>query len=291
MESITLNAYAKVNLGLDVVGKTENGYHLLRTVMQQIDLYDVLTLEKLPGEAGKIKLETGSEEIPNDSSNLAYKAAESMMQLFDIKDGVRILLDKRIPVAAGMAGGSTDGAAVLKGMNQLFELGCSQERLMEIGVKLGADIPFCIMGNTALAEGIGEKLTPLTVIPDMTLLITKPKLNVSTKYVYQNLHLDTVKHPDTDGILEALQSKDLTKMIQCMGNVLESVTGAEYPIIGELEQSILQEGADGAIMSGSGPTVFGMFADKEAAERAEKAIAAKYPEIFVKAVGVKTTDD
>ena len=290
MQTVTLNAYAKVNLGLDVVGKTENGYHLLRTVMQQVDLYDVITMEKLPGQTGKILLETGSDEIPCDSSNLAYKAAESMMQLFALRDGVRIRLDKRIPVAAGMAGGSTDGAAVLKGMNQLFELGCSQERLMEIGVKLGADVPFCVMGNTALAEGIGEKLTPLTVIPEMTLLITKPKLNVSTKYVYQNLHLDTVTHPDTDGILEAMKSKDLTKMISCMSNVLESVTGAEYPIIGQLEQSILQEGADGAIMSGSGPTVFGIFADKETAIKAQKAIADKYPDIFVKAVGVKTAD-
>lgn len=290
MQKISLNAYAKVNLGLDVVGKTENGYHLLRSVMQQIDLYDVITLEKLEGKSGVIEFETGSEEIPVDQSNLAYKAAMLMYDNYEIADGVKITLDKRIPVAAGMAGGSTDGAAVLKGMNELFGLGCSQEKLMEHGVKLGADIPFCIMGNTALAEGIGEKLTPLHSIPEMTLLITKPKLNVSTKYVYQHLQLDTVKHPDTDGILDAMKNKDLTKMIACLGNVLESVTGAEYPIIGELEQKILSAGADGAIMSGSGPTVFGIFASEEAAKKAEEVISKDYPEIFVKAVGVKTEE-
>lgn len=288
MQSVTLKAYAKVNLGLDVVGKTGNGYHLLRSVMQQVDLYDVLTLEKLPGEAGKIILETGCSEIPGDASNLAYKAAAVMLEKFPSADGVRIMLEKNIPVAAGMAGGSTDGAAVLKGMNELFELGLYPEDLMTIGLKLGADIPFCILGNTALAEGIGEELTPLYRIPEMTLLIAKPNLSVSTKYVYQNLQLDTVSHPDTDGILKAMKERDLSGMIACMGNVLESVTGREYPVIGQLENSILAAGADGAIMSGSGPTVFGMFADREKALEAEKIVKEQYPDIFVRAVGILT---
>lgn len=285
-KQVTLKAYAKVNLGLDVVGKTENGYHLLRSVMQQIDLYDVITLEQLEGETGKIELLTGSEEIPDDQSNLAYRAAQMMIDSYSLKDGVRIRLDKRIPVAAGMAGGSTDGAAVFTGMNELFALGKSKQELMNLGVKLGADIPFCIMGGTALAEGIGEKLSPISVMPEMTLLITKPQLNVSTKYVYQHLQLDTVVHPDTDGILNALANKDLDGMIKGLGNVLETVTGSEYPIIGELESAIMETGADGAIMSGSGPTVFGIFADAQKAKSAESIIKDKYPDIFVKAVGI-----
>ncbi|MGN0347338.1 MAG: 4-(cytidine 5'-diphospho)-2-C-methyl-D-erythritol kinase [Lachnospiraceae bacterium] len=292
---ISLRAYAKVNLGLDVVGTTEKGYHLLRSVMQQVDLFDVITIEKIPniecdyaGFDSRITVIANNDEIPVDRTNLVYRAAEKIMIHSGMKENVKISIDKRIPIAAGMAGGSTDAAATFIGMNELFDLQFSLEQLMDMGVTIGADIPFCIMGNTALAEGIGEILTPITTVPEMTLLITKPKLNVSTKYVYEHLDMDTIQHPDTEGLLDALKQQDLRKMISCMSNVLESVTGEEYPIIGELENAILETGADGAIMSGSGPTVFGIYADGIRAFEAEQVMSEKYPDIFVKAVHIRT---
>ena len=292
---ISLRAYAKVNLGLDVIGTTEKGYHLLRSVMQQVDLYDLITIEKIPniecdyaGIDSRITVIANNDEIPVDRTNLVYRAAEKLMIHSGMKENVKISIDKRIPIAAGMAGGSTDAAATLIGINELFDLQYTMEQLMDIGVTIGADVPFCIMGYTALAEGIGEILTPITTVPEMTLLLTKPKLNVSTKYVYEHLNMDTIKHPDTDGLLEAMQEQDLMKMISCMENVLESVTGEEYPIIGELENALREVGADTAIMSGSGPTVFGIFADGIRAFEAEQEMAQKYPDIFVKAVHIRT---
>lgn len=280
---VEIQAYAKINLGLDVVGKLDNGYHLLRSVMQQIDLHDTVTLKKQEPEKG-ITFTSNSGEIPLDDTNLAYKAARLIMVQAGLHTGVEIHLEKRIPVAAGMAGGSTDGAAVLIGMNELFELGYGMEELKAMGVKLGADVPFCIQGGTALAEGIGEKLTMISTIPSMYFVIAKPPIFVSTKYVYENLKLGELEHPDTDGILAALEKKDVVAMTKRLGNVLESVTVKKYPIIDALKNSMKEAGAIGALMSGSGPTVFGVFSSLEDSEKAEKVLKEQYPDVFVKAV-------
>lgn len=280
---VEIQAYAKINLGLDVVGKLDNGYHLLRSVMQQIDLHDTVTLKKQQPEKG-ITFTSNSGEIPLDDTNLAYKAAKLIMTQAGLDAGVEIHLEKRIPVAAGMAGGSTDGAAVLIGMNELFRLGYDMEELKAMGVKLGADVPFCIQGGTALAEGIGEKLTVISTTPSMFFVIAKPPIFVSTKYVYENLKLGELEHPDTDGILASLEQKDVVAMTKRLGNVLESVTVKKYPIIDTLKNSMKEAGAIGALMSGSGPTVFGVFSSLEDSEKAEKVLKEQYPDVFVKAV-------
>lgn len=281
---VTVKGYAKINLGLDVVGKLENGYHLLRSVMQQIDLYD--TIELTADNSLRIKLTSDCDTVPLDQSNLAYKAAKLLMEHDGIREGVHIHIIKRIPVAAGLAGGSTDAAAVFMGMNELFGLGHSKDELQELGVKLGADVPFCIMGGTALAEGIGEKLMPIGTIPEMYIVIAKPSIGVSTKYVYENLRLEQITHPDTEQILDAMRRKDLAEMTGILGNVLESVTIEKYPLIRELKEAMLDVGAVGSLMSGSGPTVFGVFDTMEKAVEAEKQMQRKYPQVFIRAAGI-----
>lgn len=267
MDTLEIKAYAKINLGLDVVRRLANGYHEVKMIMQTVGIYDTLTLQKTkPG----IKVTTDSGEVPADESNLVYKAARLLTDTCQIKEGIAIHLEKRIPVAAGMAGGSTDAAAVLKGMNTLFSMGLSEEELKMLGVKLGADIPYCIMGGTALAEGIGERLEKLPPAPACFLLIAKPDINVSTKYVYENLKLSEIKkHPDIDGMKEAVKTGSLQGITSRMENVLESVTEEKYPVIKKLKLYMEENGALKALMSGSGPTVFGIY------EREEDALAAK----------------
>ncbi len=268
MDTLKIDAYAKVNLGLDVVRRLENGYHEVKMVMQTVGIHDTLTLKK---EAEGIKITTDSGEVPANEDNLVYKAAKLLMDNYGITEGVSIHLEKRIPVAAGMAGGSTDAAAVLKGVNTLFSLGLTEEQLKREGVKLGADIPYCIMGGTALAEGIGEKLTRLPDAPDCFLLVAKPDINVSTKYVYENLKLDKIeKHPDIDGMVDAIKAGSLHGIIDRMDNVLQTVTEEKYTVIGELKRFMEEKGALAALMSGSGPTVFGIYDDKEKAEEAKE---------------------
>lgn len=310
-EKVTIKGYAKINLGLDVVGRLENGYHLLRSVMQQIDLYDTVALgrlskpeekigihgapEDLPAkepmkkdmeDGAQIRLTSDCEVVPLDESNLAYKAAKLLIEHDDIGEGVHIHIIKRIPVAAGLAGGSADAAAVFMGMNELFGLGHSKEELQELGVKLGADVPFCIMGGTALAEGIGEKLTRIEAMPKMYVVIAKPPISVSTKHVYDNLRLEQMVHPDMERILAAMRCKDLAAMTGLLGNVLESVTIDEYPLIRELKEAMLETGAAGSLMSGSGPTVFGIFDTMEKAAQAGKLMGRKYPQVFIRAAGI-----
>lgn len=285
MEERKVKAYAKINLGLDVVGKLENGYHLLRTIMQQIDLYDTITLSKTEN-CGEIMISSDSGEVPADESNLAYRAAKRMMEQFPIKEGVSIHLEKRIPVAAGMAGGSSDAAGVMLGMNQLFSLGATNEQLQEIGVKIGADVPFCIKGGTALAEGIGEKMTTIDKVPKMHIVVAKPPIMVSTKEVFENLAIHELKHPDTQALLEAFAQDDLDKAIANIGNVLETVTVKKYPIIEELKSAMKTLGAAGAFMSGSGPTVFGIFKEEKAAKEAELKLKEQYPAVFVQMCGL-----
>jgi len=267
MNKLELKALGKINLGLDVLGRRENGYHDVRMVMQTLYLYDQVTLTKkdTPG----IELKTNLFYLPVDENNLAYKAAKLLMDEFGVKEGVSIYLDKHIPVAAGMAGGSSNAAAVLYGINRMFELGLSQQELMDRGVTLGADVPYCILRGTVLAEGIGEILTPLPALPKCYVLIAKPPVSVSTKLVYEKLDSHEIEnHPDIDGILEGLEKQDIRKVAACMGNVLEKVTIEEYPIIEEIKNVMKEEGAMNAMMSGSGPTVFGLFDNKTIARKA-----------------------
>ena len=271
MDRLELKALGKINLGLDVLGRRENGYHDVRMVMQTVYLYDriIMKKSKTPG----IRLETNLYYLPVNENNLAYQAAQMLMDEFHMEEGVSIQLDKHIPVAAGMAGGSSNAAAVLFGMNRLFSLGLSQKELMERGVKLGADGPYCIMRGTVLAEGIGEILTPLSPMPKCYVLIAKPAISVSTKMVYEKLDSHEIEdHPDIDGILAGLKAGDLKKVAGSMGNVLERVTVDAYPVIDQIKEMMIKEGALNAMMSGSGPTVFGIFEEKATARKAADAI-------------------
>ena len=275
MNHIRLKALAKINLGLDVLRRKEDGYHEVKMIMQTINLHDQIHLKKI--EEDEIRIHTNLYYLPNNENNLAYKAAKMLKDEFHLPGGVFINLKKSIPVAAGMAGGSSDAAAVLFGMNKMYGLKLSMQELMDRGVKLGADVPYCIMRGTALAEGIGEKLTKLPAMPKCHILIAKPPINVSTKFVYENLHANDLKpedHPPVDTQIEALQEGDLEKLVANMGNVLERVTVPEYPVIDEIRQLMLDSGALGAMMSGSGPTVFGIFTSyakaKEAYKKVEK---------------------
>ena len=269
MDKISLKALAKINLGLDVVRRREDGYHEVRMVMQTIHLFDRLNIEKTK-KAG-ISIKTNLSFLPVNENNLIYKAGKLLMDEFNITEGVSVELDKRIPVAAGMAGGSTDAAAMLYGMNKIFDLGLSMQELKDRGVKIGADVPYCLMRGTALAEGIGEKLKSLPPMIKCPVLIAKPQISVSTKFVYENLRLDeNTVHPDIDALIQDIKDKDLHEVCNHMGNVLETVTIPNYPIIDEIKKKMMNSGAIGAMMSGSGPTVFGLFEDEETAKKAYK---------------------
>ncbi len=268
MDSIWINAPAKINIGLDVIRRREDGYHEVKMIMQSIRLFDRLTLTKTK-EPG-IKLTTNLSYLPVNEDNLVYQSAKRLMDEFHLEGGLDIKLDKRIPVAAGMAGGSTDAASCMLAINDLYELGLSKRHLMKRGVKLGADIPYCILKGTALSEGIGEKLSTIPAMPSCYILIAKPNIHVSTKWVYTNLVLDEhTNHPDIDGMLASMKKRDLLSLSNQIGNVLESVTIPAYPQIAAIKECMLQNGALGSLMSGSGPTVFGIFDDKD------KAMAAK----------------
>ena len=265
MRELKLKARAKINLGLDVVRKREDGYHEVRMIMQMINLYDKITLRKKT-EPG-ITVTTNLSYLPVNEDNLVYRAAKLLMDEFQVDGGLEIELQKYIPVAAGMAGGSTDAAAVMVGVNRIFQLGLNKKQLMERGVKIGADVPFCIMRGTALAEGIGEELTPLPAMPHCSLVIAKPKIHVSTKFVYGNLKVrELTEHPDIDGQVQALRENDLEQLVARMGNVLETVTIPAYPVIDDIKHTMMKYGAMGAMMSGSGPTVFGIFEKEDKAQ-------------------------
>ena len=264
-----LRALAKINLGLDVTGKREDGYHEVRMVMQTIQMYDQLEIKesKEPG----IRLTTNLPFLPCNDGNLVYKAAKILMDEFDIRQGVDMNLTKFIPVAAGMAGGSSDAAAALVGINRMFQLGLTKRQLMERGVQIGADVPYCVMRGTALSEGIGEILTPLPPVPQCQVLIAKPGISVSTKFVYEHLDAASLRpadHPDIDGMIAAIKDRDIYGTASLLGNVLETVTIPEYPVIAEIKERLKSLGAVNALMSGSGPTVFGIFTSPKAAEGA-----------------------
>lgn len=266
MKELKLKAMAKINLGLDVLRKREDGYHDLRMIMQSVYLYDQIRIRQTQKPGIRISVNLGY--LPTGEDNLVYKAANLLMEEFQISQGVAIDLQKYIPVAAGLAGGSSDAAAVLIGVNRLFGLGLTLEELQKRGVKLGADIPYCLMRGTALAEGIGEELTALPKAPDCFVLIAKPKVHVSTAFVYGNLKADQLPyHPDIDGQVEAIRNGDFYQMAEKMGNVLETVTIPAYPVIEEIKDCMKNGGAVNAMMSGSGPTVFGLFDDREKAKQ------------------------
>jgi 4-diphosphocytidyl-2-C-methyl-D-erythritol kinase len=261
-----VNAYGKINLGLDVIGRREDGYHEVRMVMQTIRLHDRVCMqrEREPG----IRLQSNLSFLPSGPENLAWRAAALLMEEFGLGGGLHITLEKRIPVAAGMAGGSADCAAVLYGVNRIYHLGLTLEQLQERGLRLGADVPYCLLRGTALAEGIGERLTPLPPAPGQIVLIAKPAVSLSTKRIYEKLKLtEQTVHPDIDGMTEAICSRDLEGMLARLGNVLEDAVLPDHPQIARLKQTMYAGGAGGALMSGSGPTVFGFFDEIEQARR------------------------
>ncbi|MCI8896436.1 MAG: 4-(cytidine 5'-diphospho)-2-C-methyl-D-erythritol kinase [Lachnospiraceae bacterium] len=270
-DKTTQRAYAKINIGLDVLRRRADGYHEVKMIMQTVDIYDELVLErrKEPG----IELRMDNSDLPSGGDNLICRAADLLFREKKITEGVNISLTKRIPIAAGMAGGSADAAAALRGVNELFDLGYSLTELQALGVGLGADIPYCLAGGTMLSEGIGEILTPLPAPPAAHLVIAKPDINVSTAFVYGNLHADRLAwHPDIDGMIAALQKGDLDGITGRLGNVLETVTVKAHPVIEQIRELLRKQGAENALMSGSGPTVFGIFKEKETAARAAEAV-------------------
>lgn len=280
MDSITKRAYGKLNLSLDIVGKREDNYHLVRMIMQTVDLFDVITIKKQtqPG----IFLTTNQPDLPTNKDNLIYQAASLILNEFHISNGVCIHLEKNIPVAAGMAGGSADCASTLTGINELFSLGLSKEELQRRAVILGADVPYCILGGTALSEGIGEVLTPVTDVAPCKILLIKPNIDVSTKWVYTTLRWNELtSHPDIDGMIEALNSHSLKAVSDKMENVLETVTIPSHPIIKQIKDKMIELGAINAMMSGSGPTVFGLFPDEEKGKAAYGICKKIYPDFQV----------
>ena len=268
---LELKAYGKINLGLDVVRRREDGYHEVRMIMQTVRVYDAIELNRTEEEG--IRLSTNLYYLPDNENNLGYRAAKLLMDEFGIRDGVEIKMKKFIPVAAGMAGGSSDAAAAFVGVNRLFRLGLSEEELMKRAVQVGADVPYCVMRGTALAEGIGEKLTRLPGLPKCYVLVGKPGINVSTKLAYENLHLDQIQsHPDIDGMISDIENQDLHSLTAKMQNVFEPGIISQYPVIQEIKDLMEANGALKAMMSGSGPTVFGIFDDRSKLREATEAL-------------------
>lgn len=281
MDSYQMKAYAKINLALDVVGRRENGYHNVRMIMQTIGIYDEIRFSKCK-EGIHLMIEGGN--VPADEDNLVYKAAKIMTDAYHIPSGIDIYLKKTIPAAAGMAGGSSDAAATFKGINRLFDLDASLEDLMHLGVRVGADVPYCILGGTALAEGIGEKLTSLNPAPECFVMVAKPDIAVSTKDVYEQFDAAQVdEHPDVDGMVEAIWEESLQGVLDRMGNVLESVTARQYPVIDKLKERMKELGALNSMMSGSGPTVFGIFVNERVAREAFEQMKSEklVPQLFL----------
>lgn len=277
MDKIELKAYGKINIGLDVIRKREDGYHDLDMIMQTVGVYDDVIISREDGtQTYEIEVSTDADILPNDKGNLAFMAAKVLMEAYDIKSKVKIHINKRIPIAGGMAGGSADCAAVLRGVNQLFQLGLTDEQLQEYGVKLGADVPYCIVGGTKRAQGIGEILTDLPTPPKCYVIIAKPNAFVSTKFVYSHIRPAQIEnHPDIDGIIESIKAGDLYGMCEKIANVMEDVTIPEYPIIQKVKGILKSNGAVNALMSGSGPTVFGIYDDEEKAKQSMDALSGK----------------
>lgn len=274
-----LKSYGKVNITLDIVGKRQDGYHLLEMIMQTVDLYDVITIDR--AKEGII-LSCNKAYIPTDERNLAYKAAKLFMEKYDIKAGVKIGIEKNVPVAAGMAGGSSNAATVLKGLNEFFDINAPKEELMKLGLKIGADVPYCIEGGTALCKGIGEDITTLTPFKNHIIVLVKPSFGVSTKEVYGAIDINKInRHPETERIIEAMERDDL-RFVSCgMKNVLENVTIRKHRILRCIKEEMILNGAMGALMSGSGPTIFAFFEDMVKAQKCYDRMKQKYKEVYI----------
>lgn len=274
-----IKAYAKINISLDIVGKREDGYHLLKMIMQTIDLYDLISIKSI--DKG-IELSCDKNYVPTDEKNIAYMAAKLFIDTYNIKSGVSIAINKNIPVAAGLAGGSTDAAGVLKAMRDIFNVKVSDEELMKLGLKLGADVPYCILGGTALCEGIGEKITPLKSFKDKILILVKPNFGVSTKEVYKNFDIERVfKHPDTKELISAIANNDFKFISKNMKNLLENVTIKKYNVLKDIKDYMIRCGALGSMMSGSGPTIFGFFDDMLKAQFCFEKLKEKDEEVYI----------
>lgn len=274
-----VKAYAKVNISLDVVGKREDGYHLLEMIMQNIELYDCLDLEKI--KKG-IKIECNKPYVPKDDRNLAYKAAKLFMDTYNIKEGINIKINKNIPVSAGLAGGSSDAAAVLSAMNEIYEKKVTVKELCSLGLEIGSDVPYCIIGGTALCEGIGERVTSLEPFKGHILVLVKPNFGVSTKDVYKNLDIKRIyKHPSTETLVKAIERNDIKYVSENMKNVLENVTLKKHTVLRDIKEKMIRMGAIGSMMSGSGPSIFGFFDDMLKAQKCYEQFKEKYNEVFI----------
>lgn len=274
-----IKAYAKINIALDIVGKREDGYHLLRMIMQSIDLYDTIIIDKV--DSG-IKLKCNKHYVPTDERNLAYKAAKLFIETYSINQGVEIDLVKNIPVSAGLAGGSTDAAGVLKLMNKIFNINAPEEELKALGLKLGADVPYCISGGTALCEGIGEKITQLKPFKDKILVLIKPPFGVSTKEVYKEFNLSkAIFHPKIEELITAMEKDDIYFVSDNMKNLLENVTLKKHRVITNIKEEVKLNGSIGTMMSGSGPTVFAFFDDMLKAQVCYDNMKKKYKDVFI----------
>lgn len=281
MNCIELKSRAKINLSIDVLGKREDGYHLVEMIMQTIDLYDVIKIRELSSD--DIIIKSNSKDIPLDDTNIVYKAINLLRDKFNINKGIEVFLQKNIPIAAGMAGGSSNAAAILVGLNKLWSLNLSELDLQELGLNLGADVPFCISGKTALAKGIGEELTFVKGLPkDISILICKPEIFVSTKDVYEGLDLNNIQiRPNNEKLLEYLKEEDVSSLAKNMVNVLEGVTSNSYIEIKDIENTMMENGALGSMMSGSGPTVFGLYKNREDALSCKKKLLRKYKQVYI----------
>jgi 4-diphosphocytidyl-2-C-methyl-D-erythritol kinase len=253
---LLVKAPAKINLSLDVLHKRSDGYHEVEMVMTTIDLADRIELTNLSDDT--IKILSHNRFVPDDGRNLAYQAAQLLKERLNIKKGVAISIDKVIPVAAGLAGGSSDAAATLKGLNRLWDLGLSMDELAELGAEIGSDVSFCVYGGTALASGRGEKIKHLSAPPNCWVILAKPTIGVSTADVYKNLDLKNIKHPDTKAMVSALNHGNYHDICSNLGNVLESVTLDMHPEVSQIKDQMERFGADAVLMSGSGPTVYGL---------------------------------
>ena len=281
MNSITLKSRAKINLSIDVLGKRQDGYHLVEMIMQTIDLYDLIEINEKDND--QITIKSTSDEIPLDCNNLVYKAANLIKKTFNINKGVEIHIKKNIPVAAGMAGGSSNAAAALVGLNKLWNLNLSNQQLEKIGLKLGADVPFCINGGAVLASGIGEELTPIKgLTKDVCILVCKPDLFVSTKEVYECIDSkDIDKRPNNKFLIECLKNEDTRQLAENMFNVLEGVTMDKHPVIQQIKDIMTNNRALGAMMSGSGPTVFGLYENREDAVKCKAILEKQFKQTFI----------
>ncbi len=279
MSSISLKAYAKINLTLDVVSRRPDGYHNVEMIMQSVDLWDLITLQEI---RQGIELDCNIPDLPRDEGNIAWRAAQLIKTEFNIETGIRITIHKNIPREAGLAGGSADCAAVLLGLNKIWNLGMDVKKLQALGKRLGADVPFCLVGGTALAEGIGDMLTPIKSKEDIWLVIIKPDFGVSTKEIYSKLKLEAIRNrPDNPRMIKYLETGDIQGISSSLANVLEEVTIPMHPQIHRLKEELVAHGALGALMSGSGPSVYGIFPDQEAARKAVQPLRERHGQVFM----------